>query len=98
MPVAHSQAKVLPNYHNMDVIQFNDTLKARLDQESPAQHITTVQGFHDKVDHLTQIIQDTISSKVPHRCPCPFSKRWWNSDLTALRKKKAQLSKESYKH
>ena len=33
-----------------------------------------------------------INAKVPLRKPSPYAKRWWNADLSALKKKKNQLS------
>ena len=45
---------------------------------------------------LTAAIQDTIHKKVPMLRLSPHTKRWWNKELSALKKKKNQLSNASY--
>ena len=48
-------------------------------------------------DNLTRIIQETIEEKITSK-PCPDAKRWWNSDLTAIRKELNRLRKDSYQY
>jgi len=96
--VERSLPKPSPNFRAINFDDFNTFLKDRLDQDSPARHITSEQQFHTKVNTLTNIIQETINVKVPVRKPSPHSKRWWNADLSALRKKKNQLSYKAHKY
>jgi primosomal protein N' len=35
---------------------------------------------------ITNAFQKAIDETTPRKKPCPFSKRWWNDDLTRLRK------------
>jgi ribonuclease HI len=96
MPVPRAPPRSLPDFHNMDIEAFNTALQAKL-TDNPAQLITSKEAFHNKVNQLTAIIQDTITEQIPIRKPCPFSKRWWNPDLTALKKKKNRLSNKAYR-
>ena len=50
------------------------------------------------VASLTGAIQDTIHKIVPMSCLSPHAKRWWNKELSALKRKKNQLSNASYKY
>lgn len=97
LPVARATPKLLPDFHNYDSAEFNALLEEKLQAESPATQIRTKDEFIAKVNKLTSIIQETIDMKVPIRKPCPFSKRWWNPGLSALRKEKNKLSKAAYK-
>ena len=98
LPVPRAISKTLPDFHNYDTEKFNKALDAKLQAESPAVPILSEAEFLTKVDKLTTIIQDTIAEQIPLRKPCPFSKRWWTPELTALRKKKNRLSNLAYKH
>jgi hypothetical protein len=81
----------------MDIEAFNTDLQTKLTNNSPAHMIISEEAFHTKINQLTAIIKETIIEQVPVRKPCPFSKRWWNPDLTALKKKKNRLSNKAYK-
>jgi hypothetical protein len=74
LPVARSASKLLPDFHNYDVEEFNQALNAKLQAESPAVLIRTKDEFVAKVNKLTTIIQDTIDTLIPSRKPCPFTK------------------------
>jgi len=97
MPVARAPPKSLPNFQDFDFTDFNKALHSRLQHNSPAELLRTKEAFYNKVDRLTTIIQETIDSHMPAKKPCPFSKRWWTTELTALKKRKNQLSNEAYK-
>jgi ribonuclease HI len=98
MPIPRAPPKVSPDFRNIDFKDFNKTLHTKLSRDSPACRLTTKEEFNTKVDQLTTIIQDTISQHAPLRKPSPFSKRWWNTDLTALKKKKNRLSNQAHKY
>ena len=97
MPVARASPRAVPDFRNTDFTEFNKSLQIRLQQSSPAQRIKTKGEFHTRVDQLTSAIQDTINLTVPIKKPCPFSKHWWNAELTTLKKKKNKLSNKAYK-
>src|ERR1700723_4440396 len=76
---------------------FNEELAARLvDIPLPAA-LTTELEFQDAVNNLTSTLQDVIRTTVPMTKPCPHSKRWWNKDLSDIKKAKNKLSSVSYK-
>jgi len=97
LPLDRAPVKNLPNFHKIDFAEFNKSLRTHLEHDSPALLITSEEGFHNKVNQLIAIIQATINSTVPIRKPCPYSKRWWNTDLTTLKKKKSRLSNKAHK-
>ncbi|KAG6864180.1 hypothetical protein C0991_011816, partial [Blastosporella zonata] len=75
------------DFHSIDWEKFNEVLAFRLLLHSLARHITSQEEFDIKVTALTSLIQETITDKklVPTKKPCPFTKRWWNGDLKALK-------------
>jgi len=40
---------------------------------------------------ITEAIRRAIDETTPRKKPCPFSKRWWNEDLSQLRREANQL-------
>jgi ribonuclease HI len=45
--------------------------------------------------HLTQIVQDVIFQCTPVARPSPYAKRWWNLDLTQLRRQYTRIRNEA---
>ena len=66
--------------------------------ELPVPHpLMDEQSVSDSVTRLTAAIQEAIRMKVPTSRLSPHTKRWWNKELSALKRKKNQLSDASYK-
>lgn len=97
LPIARSASAPSPNFHDVEWDKFEETLGDALTRHSPAVKINSKAEFDDKVDKLTTIIQETIRSHVPVKKPCPFSKRWWNREITLLVREKERLSKLAHK-
>ena len=97
LPISRTSSPPSPDFQDVDWAEFNTSLSSALDLRSPAQAITTKAEFDSKVDLLTIIIQETISSIIPKKKPTPFSKRWWCPELKELKIKKNKLSYEAYK-
>ena len=53
--------------------------------------------FQRAVNDLTQAIQMTIEAVVPLSQPSPHSRRWWNKELSQLKKQVNWLASQSYK-
>ena len=98
LPVARALPKPTPNFRTLNYNKFNQALWTCLDRESPACQINTVDEFQVKVTKLTTIIQETIELYTSPRKPSPFTKRWWNAELSELKKKKSCLSNEAHKY
>jgi hypothetical protein len=94
------ERKVSPpsyNFRMADWKVFNEELAARLvDIPLPA-ILTTEVDFQNAVDNLTSTLQDVICTTIPMLKPCPYSKCWWNKELSDLKKAKNKLSSISYK-
>ena len=57
----------------------------------------TKEAFHEKVNSLMDIIQQTVVEHVPETKPYPYTKRWWTKELTELKNAKNQLSNKAHK-
>lgn len=86
------------NFRNTDWEDFNRALQTRLHALGPPTVLATVEEFQTATRNLTHVIQETIDDKVPICRPSPYAKRWWNSELSALRSGLSRLSREAYKH
>ena len=86
-----------PNYQATDWEVFREKLRPRLRRKRTPDTIATTVEFHEYLEHIDNAIQDTITEVVPVTKPCPHAKRWWNDDLSSMRKKLNRLERESYR-
>ena len=84
------------NFRSTDWKEFNTHLKEVL-TPSALSRIRTENQFRTRLNTLTAALKSTIEAKVPINSPCPFTKRWWTPDLSALRKEKNRLARSSHK-
>ncbi|KAF8055948.1 Endonuclease/exonuclease/phosphatase, partial [Lyophyllum atratum] len=100
LPLPRTSSPPSRHFQAAEWKEFNESLKEKLLLRSPARLITTKADFDAKVTLLTSIIQEVISDDeiVPLKKPCPFSKRWWNSDLKELKKARGRASNEARKY
>ena len=54
--------------------------------------------FTTVVSDVMSSLQTSIKATIPIRRPSHFAKRWWNSDLDGMRKKKNKLLSKAYKN
>jgi len=97
LPIARASSPPSRDFQIIDYEKFNTALKTRLDHDSPTKLINSKAEFIKKVDELTSIIQNTITTLIPLKKLSPFSKHWWTKDLTDLKKVKNRLSNEAHK-
>jgi len=75
-----------------------EEFKSKLTEYLPSPTNTT-HHTRESVDHLaTQLvnaIQRAIDETTPRKSPSPFSKRWWNDELTKMRKETNKLRNKS---
>jgi hypothetical protein len=93
------------NFRTADWDKFNKALKIKLSnlkiklsnlpQPGP---FTGSQQLFALGDSLTKALQETIQEKFTCSKPRPDAKRWWNSDLTGMRKELNRLRSLSYKN
>jgi hypothetical protein len=85
------------NYHNMDWKEFNEVLERELTKYPPTDPIVTDHEFQRSTAAITQAIQTATEETVPMAKYIPTSKRWWNHNLTTLRKSVQKAVAESHK-
>ncbi|GLB41456.1 putative encoded by [Lyophyllum shimeji] len=99
LPLARTSFPPSKNFPAADWEAFSDALKEKLSLHPPACRIASKEEFDAKVNLLTSIIQEVIADDriVPMRKPCPFSKCWWNAELTQLKSLWSRASNEAHK-
>jgi len=85
--------KVSYNFRVVDWEDFQENLAIHLLEILPPQPILMEQQFQEAAKGLTEVIQDTICTRIPENKPCLFSKRWWNNDLS---RQKTEIKKLSH--
>jgi len=74
------------NYRAADWEDFNNKLKALLNEWDRSIPILNRGMLEDEVSKLTKIIQETTQSCIKKNKPRPNARRWWNSDLESMHK------------
>ena len=85
------------NFRETDWKKLNEVLTRELDKYPTNTPIVTDYEFQTTTTGLTNAIQTAIKETVPMAKYSPHSRRWWNHDLTMLRKQVNRLASESYK-
>jgi hypothetical protein len=77
--------------------EFTKYLSDTLSLATTPTRLTTIEEFDSALYTITSALKETIDMHVPLSKPFPHTKRWWNPDLTAIRKAKNKLSKVAYR-
>jgi hypothetical protein len=86
------------NFRTVDWDDFRGTLSKKIDDLPHQGPIRDAEQLNEAGSNLTRAIQETISEKVTSSKPRPDSKRWWNGDLSKMRKELNRLRSTSYKN
>ena len=99
VPIPRIPTKQTRNFRHTDWAEFSAHLSSLLacsPNPNPSK-IRNPNEFRTALDSVNNALAATIEAKVPKSSPIPFTKRWWNPSLNALRKKKNRLARLSYR-
>ena len=85
------------NFRTADWKAFWEELAQQLTQIPELSMLRDDAQFQDAVADLTEAIQATIEAVIPLSKPAPHSRRWWNDELSGLKKHLNKLNNESYR-
>jgi hypothetical protein len=97
LPFPRSSAAKSLNFRLAEWSEISSTLNQRLEDESPASHIGSKEGFIKKVDDVVRIISEVLEKHLEEKTPNPFKQRWWTKELSLLKKEQNRLSNKSFK-
>ena len=86
------------NFREAEWDEFRSKLKPRLAQSLDKPVITNADQLNEAIGDLTQALQDTIHEVVKRSSPRPDAKRWWNGELTKMRKELYVIRADSYRY
>ena len=86
------------NYRDVNWEEFEEELENLLAQLPAPAPIATEEEFQQVTRNLDMTLRRVIGEHVPNSRPCPHTRRWWTKELTELKKKANQLSRQSYKY
>ena len=84
------------NFRTVNWEHFRKELVVHLEHLPDARELKTIDEFDDAVNTLTTAIQNTIEATVLLSKPVSHSCRWWNKELSDLKRKKNRLNNLSY--
>lgn len=85
------------NFRTVDWQDFTDTLQNNLKLIPNPRPLEDEEELQEAARNLTEVLQKTIVDAIPISKPCPHSKRWWTSNLQALKKKLNKISRTAMK-
>ncbi|CDO74892.1 hypothetical protein BN946_scf184461.g4 [Trametes cinnabarina] len=59
--------------------------------------LPTRQSIDALVSDITDILSQAAQDSIPHAKPCPYSKHWWTSELTAMKCEASRLANRAAK-
>ena len=83
------------NYKEVNWEAFNSFLSNLL-SHTPLTPIATKAQFQEAARNLDQALKETVENCVPKTRPSPHSRRWWNKDLTEMKKEVNCLNHIAY--
>ena len=86
------------NFRIADREDFNKTLKIKLNLLLHLEPINSLQELENAGNELTRVLQQTIKEKITWSKPSLDAKRWWNGELSAMKKNLNRLRSESYNY
>ncbi|KIJ06408.1 hypothetical protein PAXINDRAFT_24238, partial [Paxillus involutus ATCC 200175] len=86
LEIQRTSIKRMRNFKDVDWKEFQKTLKNKLAKYPPTQPIVTDTELQTTAEGFTKAVMETIEDVVPMSRPSLHVKRWWNRDLTTLRK------------
>jgi hypothetical protein len=85
------------NYRGTDWEDFREKLRPKLETRRAPKTINSINEFNKILEHVSSALQKTIEEVVPRTKPCLFSKRWWNKNLSSMRRDFSRTEREAYK-
>ncbi|KAF7373394.1 RNA-directed DNA polymerase from transposon X-element [Mycena sanguinolenta] len=76
--------------------EFKELLAGELDAIGEVDGYASVNEILDAIQALDKVVWRCVEEKVPKLKSCARSKRWWTSELSALRRDKERLARLSY--
>ena len=86
------------NFRTADWEEFKKTVEEKLKMIPHPAPITNSNQLTNVGNNITRILQETIEEKITKSKPRPDAKRWWNGDLTAMRRELNRLRSISYRN
>jgi hypothetical protein len=97
IPVTTQKPIPRRNFRDVDWKQFNVDLGARLQTIPKPRPLHTKDQLEQATLDLTKVTQNTIEKEVPLKEMNIWSRRWWNLELTRLKKAKNRANAAAYK-
>ena len=98
LPQNRVEPSLTRNFRTADWESFDEGLQENLVTIPLPAPLETEEEVQRAVRDLTSALQKTIEDRIPVSKPCPHSKRWWNGELQALKKRINKLSRETMRH
>jgi ribonuclease HI/exonuclease III len=84
------------NFKLTDWEEFRKSLGDELEAVEDTDEITTEDQFYARIAQVDKAIKTAIRKHVPLTRLSPYSKRWWNKELTGMKRDKEKLARKSY--
>jgi ribonuclease HI len=97
--IAPTRFKPVPklNFKDVDWDELSTNIKQNLATLPKPTPINNIQDFTNRLQNFNKAIWDAINNHVEETKPSPYSKRWWNPDLTKQKRRTAALGRKSHK-
>jgi hypothetical protein len=95
--VEGNKFKLRHNFRDVNWPEFARELILKLSELPIPEKITERQEVAIRLQAVDDVIHQTIAEHVPLTKPCPYSKHWWNKDLSTHRKEVKKLARDAWR-
>jgi ribonuclease HI len=95
--ITRNQAKPSRNFRAVDWTKFSKRVESLMSRAPKPKRIRSITQFRSALDAVNNALTSTVNSHAPLNNPLPHTKRWWNAELSTMRKNKNRAARLSYK-
>ncbi|KAJ3709969.1 hypothetical protein C8R42DRAFT_545589, partial [Lentinula raphanica] len=85
------------NWAQTDWDKFKERIKEELDKRPPPREISTIDEFNDALHTFDDMFTQLRDELVPKAKPSPYQRRWWNQQLTEMKRQMNNLANKSHR-
>ncbi|KAJ3759429.1 hypothetical protein EV360DRAFT_9432, partial [Lentinula raphanica] len=95
--VPYADQRMRWNWAQTDWDRFKERVKEELEKKPPPRELHNIDEFNDALKSFDDMFTSLRDELVPKAKPSPYQRRWWNKQLTEMKKKMNNLANKSHR-
>ncbi|KAJ3973002.1 hypothetical protein EV361DRAFT_797049, partial [Lentinula raphanica] len=95
--VPYADQRTRWNWSQTDWEKFKERTEEELNKEPPPREINSIDEFNEALHAFDDMFTRLRDELVPKAKPSPYQRRWWNQQLTEMKRKMNNLANKSHR-